>query len=251
MAKIEEVLEQAKKEYLNKPLQEVSCNWCNSGSLKEAGVVKDYFFVACEDCGFAFCPYISQDLMDRLYGQGYHANEEGVPEFGWSDASFLKSVLAFFEDKPLKILDFGCGQSVVPKKLRQRGHKVIAVDVTGPMRPHPDRLTGNILDLDLEPEQFDLVYSFQVFEHLSRPVPIFNELLRLTKPDGYLLIHTDMEPPERKAGFEQWWYVLPPDHCSFYTLRSFEKILEGSPHTLVEGNPVYVVIQKNGKKEIK
>ena len=246
---MEKVLEQAKREYLKRPLEEVCCSWCGEKSLQDLGEVKDFSFAECTSCGFAFCPYISQDLMDRLYGDGYHANEEGVPEFGWSDASFLKPALAFFKpEEPLKILDFGCGQSIVPDKLRQRGHEVTAVDITPPMRPHPHRLTGNILDLALAPEQFDLVYSFQVFEHLPQPLPVFDELMRLTKPKGYLLIHTDMEPPEREEGFRQWWYVLPPDHCSLYRVKSFRKILEGSPHMLVEENPVYVIIQKNGRK---
>ena len=112
--------------------------------------------------------------MDRLYAQGYHASKKGVPKSGWSNPAFLEPVWTFFpHGQALQLLDFGCGQSTVPEKLRERGHKVIAVDVTEPRRPHPDRLVGKISDLDLEPDQFDLVYSFQVFEHLPEPRPIF------------------------------------------------------------------------------
>jgi SAM-dependent methyltransferase len=248
MAEVIEAFKQAKQKFKMTPLQEVSCRWCESRALKDLGEVKGYSFVECWNCGFTFCPYISQELMDRLYALGYHASEEGVPEFGWSKPGFLEPALALFTpEESLKILDFGCGQSIVPEKLRRQGHKVIAVDVTEPIRPHPERLTGNILDLHLESDQFDLVYSFQVFEHLPNPVPILHELLRLSKPHGYILIHTDMEPPERREGFQEWWYVLPPDHCSFYKIKSFHKILEGSPHLLVEGTPKYVIIQKNGK----
>lgn len=249
MAEMEKVLEQAKQEFLKRPLEEMCCSWCESNAIKELGEVKGYSFVECTNCGFAFCPYISQDFMDRLYGDGYHSNEEGVPEHGWSRIEFMEPVLKLFRPgQPLAILDFGCGQSKVPAKLREKGHRVIGVDVTKPVHPHPDRLTGNILDLNLAPEQFDITYSFQVFEHLPEPTPLFNELLRLTKPGGYILIHTDMEPVEREEGFQQWWYVLPPDHCSLYRIKSFRKVLEGSLHVLVEENPVYVIIQKNGKR---
>ena len=246
---MEEVLQRARQRYLHQPAQALSCRWCGEKNLQEVGEVQEYVFVQCQNCDFTFCPYISQDFMDRLYAEGYHANGEKVPEHGWSRLEFLEPALDLFENgQKLKILDFGTGQSKVPKKLREQGHRVIAVDVTEPVHPHPDRLTGNLPDLALEPHQFDLTYSFQVFEHLPEPVPLFRELLRLTKPGGYVLIHTDMEPPEREEGFTQWWYVLPPDHCSFYTLKSFRTKLKDTPHLLVAEDPKFVIIQKNGKR---
>ena len=245
---MEEKVNQARKRTPAQLNQELACRWCGSRHLEEAGEVKGYHFVECLNCCFTFCPSLTQEAMERRYAQGYHASEEGVPKKGWSKTNFLAPVLEFYpSDTKLRILDFGSGQSVVPDELRKQGHKVIAVDVTEPLHPHPDRLTGKITDLKLEPDQFDLVYSFQVFEHLPEPRPVFEELLRLTKPGGYLLIHTDMEPPERQEGFEQWWYVLPPDHCSFYKKETFEWLLEESPHELVEAEAKHVIIQKNGR----
>lgn len=249
MAKIAEILEQAKQNYLNQTFQEVNCRWCKNQSLKDIGEVKDYVFVECQQCGFTFCPYLSQDLMDQLYARGYHAKGEKVPEHGWSRIEFLAPALNLFaKGRQLKILDFGAGQSKVPKLLREQDHRVIAVDLAEPVHPHPDRLSGNLLELKLAPDQFDLTYSFQVFEHLPEPLPIFEELVHLTKPRGYILIHTDMELPEREEGFEQWWYVLPPDHCSYFKVQCFRKILEDSDHLLIEEKPKYVIIQKNGRK---
>ena len=84
-----------------------------------------------------------------------------VPEYGWSRIGFLDPVLKLFKpEESLRIMDFGCGQSTVPKKLREMGHKTIGVDVTPPRKPHPDRLTGNLLDLQLQGEKLDVVYSF-------------------------------------------------------------------------------------------
>lgn len=247
---MEEAVKHAKQDFLETPLEKLSCRLCGGKSLQELGEVNEYVFVECRDCHFAFCPYISQDLMARLYADGYHAKGGNVPEHGWSRLEFLEPALKLFaEGQSLKVLDFGAGQSKVPKKLREQGHKVIAVDVTEPEHPHPDRLTGDLIELALAPNQFDLTYSFQVFEHLSEPVPLFHELLRLTKPGGYVLIHTDMEPPEREEGFSRWWYVLPPDHCSFYKIKSFRRLLEGTSHLLLTEDPKYVIIQKNGKSE--
>ena len=56
-----------------------------------------------------------------------------------------------------------------------------------------------------------------------------------------------MEPPERKKGFDQWWYVLPPDHCSFYKKETFEWVLEGSPHKIIAAEAKYIIIRKKEK----
>lgn len=59
-----------------------------------------------------------------------------------------------------------------------------------------------------------------------------------------MLIHTDMETEERKNGFTDWWYVLPPDHCVFFKHRTFEVMLQDSPHRICHKDPRYVVMRK-------
>ncbi len=95
-------------------------------------------------------------------------------------------------------------------------------------------------------ESFDFIFNFQVFEHLPEPRPVLEKFLFLLKPDGLALIHTDMELPEREDGFEQWWYVLPPDHCSLFRHRTFEKLSEQMPFSLVLKDPKRIVIRKTG-----
>ncbi|MEX0772778.1 MAG: methyltransferase domain-containing protein, partial [Balneolales bacterium] len=73
------------------------------------------------------------------------------------------------------------------------------------------------------------------------------ELVRLAKPGGLVLIHTDMETPERDGqGFRNWWYAAPPDHCCFYRHKTFQVYLEDKPHRLVWKSPKSVIIKKNG-----
>lgn len=74
--------------------------------------------------------------------------------------------------KHLRVLDFGCGHSRIPDRLRSEGHRVIGIDLEPPLQAHPDRLTGALLQLNLPPGQFDLIYSYQTFEHLPQPRPI-------------------------------------------------------------------------------
>lgn len=146
---MEEVLKEAKKNFTNSTLDKLSCRWCGSPSLGNLTEV-EYLFIECQECGFTFCPYISQEFMEKLYTQGYHAKGGNVPKKGWTTDNTMVPVLDLYpSDSQLKILDFGCGQSVVPDQLREMGHQVTGVDMAEPVRPHPDRLTGNILELKL------------------------------------------------------------------------------------------------------
>lgn len=222
-----------------------SCRMCNNRKIDLMATVDGFDFFRCKRCLFVFCPTIDQLYLNKLYASGYHNSEEGAPDTGWADTEFLKPALEFLNRKQMDILDFGCGESKVPDILRNQGYSVTGIDVAPPVREQENRLTGNILDLELPRNKFDLVYSFQVFEHLPEPEPVLNELLSLTKPEGVLLIHTDMEVPERfKNGFDGWWYVTPPDHCSFYRHRTFEVYVNNLPHRLVYKDEKTVIIEK-------
>lgn len=227
-----------------------NCPMCGNKSTSAGGTIKDYQFRLCSDCKFVFCPQIAEVYLSQLYKNGFHGPADGAPLCGWSgNLSFLKPAFDLLAPKhKLKILDFGTGQDTVPDQLRNDGHRVLAVDIASPLRPHPDRLTGDLLQLKLEPNQFDLTYSFQVFEHLPQPLPLLDELIRLTKPGGLVLIHTDMETPERdRKGFENWWYAAPPDHCCFYRHETFQVYLSNKPHQLIWKDPKQVLIKKEFK----
>lgn len=220
-----------------------------------------YRFVECTTCGFIFCPDIETESGQPLHGSGNPGAGERTPAQGWADdASFLTPVLALAGERTLRILDFGCGSSPVPDLLRDRGHQVVTMDLASPgradvalpagaasaagaRREHADAIPGAQPAPGLVDEQFDLVYALQIFEHLPHPRGVLDTLLRLTVPGGLIAIHTDMETEERRA-LVDWWYVLPPEHCSFYRHRTFERFVAGTPHSLVLGLPRMVVIRK-------
>lgn len=225
-----------------------SCTMCGSEKLCGAGEKDGYTFYECGNCNFIFCGNVEQAQMEEQYANGYNALTEEVPEDGWAySLEFLQPALQLFpQGKRLQVLDFGCGQSHIPQRLAEKyGHQVTAVDVVPPQRPYRGRLTGNILELDLPQNHFDLIYSFQVFEHIREPLPVLDRLLELVRPGGYLLIHTDMETPERFEGhFTDWWYVIPPDHCAFYRHKTFEHFVGVTPHRLALKEPKMITLQK-------
>jgi SAM-dependent methyltransferase len=205
--------------------------------------VGGFDFVECGCCGFVFAPRIDQQQMVRAYRVGRHGPDDGAPVLGWASLEFLGPAPERLGGaRRLAILDFGCGQSYVPAALRAAGHRAIAVDLV-PRSGHTPTGSRAICALRLAPGTFDLAFAFQVFEHLPEPRPFLDELLRLTRPGGLVLVHTDMETEERAHGFARWWYAAPPDHCASYRHRTFEVYLAGTPHRLSWRDPRAVLIR--------
>ncbi len=235
----------------NNPL---TCPMCEAKVFEHKGEIQGFQYLQCIHCELVFCPKITTDYLKNLYLTGFHGPEEGAPKRGWKkDISFLDPAFQLLPgNKSLKILDFGTGQDRTPEQLRAIGHRVIAVDITSPLRPHPDRLTGDILELNLKAAQFDLVYSYQVFEHLPNPRQIMERLLDLTKPDGLILLHTDMETEERhREGFQNWWYVMPPDHCTLFSHKTFEKYSNSTGNPVIWKDDKRVVIRRQPINQFK
>ena len=233
---------------------DLACRACTGTQIQWLGRKDGYPFVECARCGFIFIPSLERSTMEPHYCRPA-ADHDEIPQEGWSGGgTFLQPALERLGNgRGLQILDFGCGESRLPAKLREQGHRAIGVDLMPPARPHPDRLSGDLLELNLDSDRFDLIYSYQVFEHLPEPRPIFAELIRLAAPDGLLLIHTDMDTPQRAGGFFDWFYVMPPRHCSYYRRRTFEVLLEQHaareepPAEIVWSDPWSVLIQKAGR----
>lgn len=205
--------------------------------------VQAFWFGECDECGFAFAPAIDATQTEALYDGGYRGLDGDAPTEGWARMDFLEPVWPLLPAGPLDILDFGAGESLVPDALDRLGHRVLALDRCPPGRPRPFRRTGSLLEMGLPGASFHLVYSFQVFEHLPEPRPIFEELRRLTREGGLLVVHTDMETADRTPDLGSWWYAMPPDHCVFYRHRTFERALRGRADRIEHRDPKMVAIR--------
>lgn len=219
---------------------------CSNEYTTTRGVVNKYQFRLCHRCLFIFCPTITNEYLAQLYAEGYHGPEEEVHDRGGGEMDFLEPALRLLpKTENLVVLDYGTGKSTIAENLKTSIDKVVAIDIAPAVHAHPERLSDDLLKLQLEPDQFSLIFSFQAFEHLPQPRPVLDEFLRLAKPQGLILIHTDMETPERESeGFENWWYVAPPDHCVFYRHKTFEVYLELKEAELVYKDPKCVIIRK-------
>lgn len=91
-----------------------------------------------------------------------------------------------------KTLDLGCGEGTRLSLLSKNGTGVDisrkAISLAKKKYPKLTFTVGNLEKLKFKDNSFDLVYSAYVFEHLSNPVKVINEVKRILKMGGNLVV---------------------------------------------------------------
>jgi 2-polyprenyl-3-methyl-5-hydroxy-6-metoxy-1,4-benzoquinol methylase len=103
-----------------------------------------------------------------------------------------------------KVLEIGCGAGYMAIALAQRGFQVYAIDSAEAMVEQAcqqaievgvaDRLSvdiGDVNSLAFEDESFDLVLAIGVIPWLERAEPAIQEMARLTRPRGHVILTAD------------------------------------------------------------
>jgi SAM-dependent methyltransferase len=96
----------------------------------------------------------------------------------------------------LRILEIGCGRGAFARYLQDQGAEVVAADFS-PRAVELARELGcrrsivaDIQDIPLPDQSFDLVISLETLEHVPDPDKGLQELVRVTKVGGRLLVTT-------------------------------------------------------------
>ncbi len=102
-------------------------------------------------------------------------------------------------ERPLRILDAGCGPGFFSVLLSKAGHNVTGIDGSEGMLSHarenaekfgvePELIKGDFGALPFENHTFDLVISRNVTHIIREHLKVYGEWLRVLKPGGVLLI---------------------------------------------------------------
>ncbi len=120
---------------------------------------------------------------------------------------FERMVPGFPLPKGARILELGCGAGTYVRHLAGLGHWVVGVDYAMPslqraVEADPGRkghyVAADGYDLPFRPASFDLVVCIGVLQALSRPERIFDEITRLLRPRGILVVEA-LNPLELPA----------------------------------------------------
>jgi SAM-dependent methyltransferase len=190
---------------------------------------------ACASCGsYVKTPYFDAAELAELYSRYDHHEQEFTPGPGELDNLALK-IRRIERHLPERgrLLEIGCGRGWLLSQALRRGWDVRGVERAGSADRHllPE-LRGKVHFIDseddvsaLEPESYDAVCSYQVFEHLTKPVESLRSWTRALKPGGVLVLDTP-----NAAGWgarryrERWAHHHRRDHFVLYTRLALERL---------------------------
>ncbi|HEY3874968.1 MAG TPA: methyltransferase domain-containing protein [Candidatus Kapabacteria bacterium] len=132
-----------------------------------------------------------------------------------------------------RIVDCGAGTGELVGELRERyGDRSIAIigiefeeeaRTIAREQKGIDLLPGSILELPIETNTMAVTIALDVLEHVENDALAFSEMLRVTKPDGIVIINV----PAFMSLWSEWDVSL--GHFRRYSKASFKKVLE--PHS--------------------
>lgn len=176
---------------------------------KEYKAVFDYYL--CTQCHLCFCPEIMSWKPDKfaslIYNKEYSKVDpgfSGLRASGNSDG--LRSKYNPFKGAHL---DFGGGsKGLLSQSLSNKGWNSKTYDPFG-----KQSFIGRT-------EKFDLITSFEVFEHTTDPVEMLDKLTKLLASNGEILFSTEVHDKELD---KDWWYLnARAGHIALYSTFTLE-----------------------------
>lgn len=163
---------------------------------------------------------------------GLSAEDWNKPCWGnfQSNIDFMEKTGLFNSQK--NILEIGSGKGGLTRYLSQLGHDVTGIDLDFQAIKDGRKENGDLPillasgdTLPFKDQSFDIVISFDVFEHIPDSDKHLSEVARVLKPDGYYILQTPNKWTNvlfetirftRKFGIRNAFRFLE-DHCSLHS----------------------------------
>jgi len=210
--------------------------------------------VSCSDCNLVYLnPRIRSDIIIDSYAGGHD------PRFAAQNAMRIRSFRKCFRNwlqrfgittsTDRKALDIGCAAGAFPKAADELGLSVVGVEPSVYLSQWAreeyklDIRSGTLQEQKFPDREFDVVTLWDVIEHLGDPPEVLNEISKILKDDGYLIINFpayDSWP--RKLMGMRWPFFLSV-HLFYFTIESISALLEKSGYFVLEARPYHQTLE--------
>ena len=199
-----------------------------SGTFLPLSGIPVYYF-RCGECGFCFAPelhrWAPEEFAAKIYNDDYiDVDPDWIETRPRGNAQHLTQLFGP-AGTTIRHLDYGGGIGLMSDLLQGAGWQSRSYD------PFVDK------DVDVFGlGKFDLITSFEVFEHVPDATRLIADLVSLLADDGLIYFSTLLSEgqvvPGQRLG---WWYAAPRNgHISLYTRKSLT--LLGARHGLGFGS---------------
>ncbi len=191
----------------------------------------------CTSCSLVFLnPAYSDEELAAVYPLNYYAYQDEPKVPHWKHVA--KKMLGYWHGtkeprfaEPAVFLDIGCGGGALVERMRELGWHSYGVDInkaaTEAGRAKGLRIFCGALQEASYPDAFfDYVRASHSLEHMNRPHEVLEEIRRILKPDGMLLVAVPniASLPARVFG-KYWWHLCAPVHTVSYSRETLTRLL--------------------------
>lgn len=181
--------------------------------------------------------YYFKSMQDFDVKEGTNPKADSISRSEKLHFDRLKMILKANKLAPedVSLMDVGCSSGTFLDTARKMGFKTYGVDPaqkaaqTALEKGH-DVKSGMLEDLNYDSCSFDVITLFEVIEHLKEPIPLLQEMERILKPGGFIMISTgNSKSLTVKVLREQWDYFSIKKnggHISFYNPYSICLVAE-------------------------
>jgi hypothetical protein len=197
----------------------MNCNICSSETkLLFATLVMNKHQVEYHKC--TQCEFIQTEKpywLNEAYSSAITSLDIGYVTRNISLSEVVSSIVqSSFNDKG-DFIDYGGGYGLFVRIMRDKGFKFYLQD------PYCQNIFANYFDTSSfdEKKQFELLTTFEVFEHLDNPL---FEIDKMFKRSSSVLFTTELQPNNNITKISDWWYFAPEtgQHISLYSLKSLQ-----------------------------
>jgi SAM-dependent methyltransferase len=212
--------------------------------------------VRCADCNFLFLhPQPSDEVLRRIYTDTYFlaATDERmrarVADLKTATAELYLDQLARQGIRGGRLLEVGCGDGYLLAAAERRSYKVTGVEYSeyAAQRARAGLTRGQVLvgelsQVDLPSEAFDVCILADVIEHVRDPRSFLATVRERLKPGGCLLIATPSTDSWSARLMRKRWMEFKTEHLSYFSRRPMESLLSQTGFQSIRFFPGYKMI---------
>lgn len=236
-------------------MEHVSCNLCGVDQTRflfrkkdMLGTIQSEFNVAeCQRCGLLYVnPRPDQEEIGKFYPEIYSWKETLKAESLFAKGmrrleniyryhllrNEVSKVIKFTGKGFGKVLDIGCGTGDRLDVFRSRGFDGYGVEPSQSAKYAKEFLKLNVIEGDLfsahfQDKFFDLITLYHVLEHTHDPMKVCQELHRILKRGGFLIIEVPNKDCFQFKFFRGRWAAFDvPRHLYYFGIQTLRSLLE-------------------------
>ncbi len=216
----------------------VKCNLCGSDDTENYIFFDGYKYVVCRRCGLIYQNFrpVFGDLKSR-YSKKYfkyeYRNKDNffnLMKLTLKDVGFDKITKSFPKSK--KFLDIGSAVGLLLNYAKQKGWDAVGVEICKESADYAkNKFNVEVYNKTLEKAKFksntfNVVHMSHVIEHVPSPSDTLNEIYRILKPGGYLIITTPRVDSLQAKLFKETWRSYHRDHIYIFSKKTLKGLLE-------------------------